>query len=97
MRYFIVLKSSCVLPWRGEPLYTWREMKALPWRRLTMSPCRNVYKDYRCLELSCDSQEALDSWKASLLQAGVHPDQAPPVSPPSPCSPLLLPCQSEED
>ncbi|XP_077963906.1 dynamin 3a isoform X2 [Gasterosteus aculeatus] len=40
---------------------------------------RNVYKDYRCLELSCDSQEALDSWKASLLQAGVHPDQAPPV------------------
>ncbi|KAM8874777.1 dynamin 3a isoform 6-T6 [Spinachia spinachia] len=34
---------------------------------------RNVYKDYRCLELACDSQEALDRWKASLLQAGVHP------------------------
>ncbi|XP_037325390.2 dynamin 3a isoform X2 [Pungitius pungitius] len=40
---------------------------------------RNVYKDHRCLELTCDSQEELDSWKASLLQAGVHPDQAPPV------------------
>lgn len=37
--------------------------------------CRNVYKDYRCLELACNSQEELDSWKASLLQAGVYPDK----------------------
>ncbi|XP_056895019.1 dynamin 3a isoform X1 [Takifugu flavidus] len=36
---------------------------------------RNVYKDYRCLELACNSQEELDSWKASLLQAGVYPDK----------------------
>ncbi|XP_042338778.1 dynamin 3a isoform X2 [Plectropomus leopardus] len=36
---------------------------------------RNVYKDYRCLELACDSQEELDSWKASLLQAGVYPEK----------------------
>ncbi|KAE8294567.1 Dynamin-1 [Larimichthys crocea] len=36
---------------------------------------RNVYKDYKCLELACDSQEELDSWKASLLQAGVYPEK----------------------
>ncbi|XP_041792105.1 dynamin 3a [Chelmon rostratus] len=36
---------------------------------------RNVYKDYRCLELACNSQEELDSWKASLLQAGVYPEK----------------------
>uniref|UniRef100_A0A8C2XRV4 Interferon-induced GTP-binding protein Mx n=1 Tax=Cyclopterus lumpus TaxID=8103 RepID=A0A8C2XRV4_CYCLU len=34
---------------------------------------RNVYKDYKCLELACGSPEELDSWKASLLQAGVYP------------------------
>lgn len=36
---------------------------------------RNVYKDYKCLELACYSQEELDSWKASLLQAGVYPER----------------------
>ncbi|XP_026201146.1 dynamin 3a isoform X2 [Anabas testudineus] len=36
---------------------------------------RNVYKDYRCLELACNSQEELDSWKASLLRAGVYPEK----------------------
>ncbi|XP_075038557.1 dynamin-3 isoform X2 [Mixophyes fleayi] len=36
---------------------------------------RNVYKDHRCLELACDSQEEVDSWKASLLRAGVYPDR----------------------
>ncbi|XP_069824086.1 dynamin-3 [Dendropsophus ebraccatus] len=36
---------------------------------------RNVYKDYRCLELACDSQEEVESWKASLLRAGVYPDR----------------------
>ncbi|KAM3619444.1 uncharacterized protein V6R79_008292 [Siganus canaliculatus] len=37
---------------------------------------RNVYKDYKCLELACNSQEELDSWKASFLQAGVYPEKA---------------------
>lgn len=37
--------------------------------------CRNVYKDYKCLELACNSQEELDSWKASLLRAGVYPEK----------------------
>ncbi|XP_031430690.1 dynamin-3, partial [Clupea harengus] len=37
---------------------------------------RNVYKDYRHLELACDTQEEVDSWKASLLRAGVYPEKA---------------------
>nr|XP_033816906.1 dynamin-3 isoform X3 [Geotrypetes seraphini] len=37
---------------------------------------RNVYKDYRYLELACDAQEEVDSWKASLLRAGVYPDKS---------------------
>ncbi|KAM9761479.1 dynamin 3a [Menidia menidia] len=36
---------------------------------------RNVYKDYKCLELACNTQEELDSWKASLLRAGVYPER----------------------
>ncbi|XP_067368538.1 dynamin 3a isoform X2 [Channa argus] len=36
---------------------------------------RNVYKDYKCLELGCNSQEEVDSWKASLLRAGVYPEK----------------------
>uniref|UniRef100_A0A7N5ZRD0 Interferon-induced GTP-binding protein Mx n=1 Tax=Anabas testudineus TaxID=64144 RepID=A0A7N5ZRD0_ANATE len=31
---------------------------------------RNVYKDNRTLELACDSQDDVDSWKSSLLRAG---------------------------
>ncbi|XP_076873359.1 dynamin 3a isoform X3 [Brachyhypopomus gauderio] len=38
---------------------------------------RNVYKDYRHLELACDTQEEVDSWKASLLRAGVYPEKTP--------------------
>ena len=37
--------------------------------------CRNVYKDHKQLELSADSQEDMDSWKASLLRAGVYPER----------------------
>ncbi|XP_021178254.2 dynamin-1a isoform X5 [Fundulus heteroclitus] len=36
---------------------------------------RNVYKDYRQLELACESQEDLDAWKASFLRAGVYPER----------------------
>lgn len=38
---------------------------------------RNIYKDYRSLDLACSSQEELDGWKASLLQAGVYPERVP--------------------
>lgn len=40
---------------------------------------RNVYKDLRQIELACDTQEDVDSWKASFLRAGVYPekDQVP--------------------
>uniref|UniRef100_A0A8C0YKP1 dynamin GTPase n=1 Tax=Cyprinus carpio carpio TaxID=630221 RepID=A0A8C0YKP1_CYPCA len=42
---------------------------------------RNVYKDLRQIELACDTQEDMDSWKASFLRAGVYPekDQAAPA------------------
>lgn len=49
-----------------------------------MSPCvtvcRNVYKDNRTLELACDSQEDVESWKSSLLRAGVYPEKVTTVS-----------------
>jgi len=34
-----------------------------------------VYKDQKQLELSADSQEDVDSWKASFLRAGVYPEK----------------------
>lgn len=36
---------------------------------------RNVYKDYKQLELSANSQDEVDSWKASFLRAGVYPER----------------------
>uniref|UniRef100_A0A8C1PGB8 dynamin GTPase n=1 Tax=Cyprinus carpio TaxID=7962 RepID=A0A8C1PGB8_CYPCA len=36
---------------------------------------RNVYKDYRQLELACETQEDVDGWKASFLRAGVYPER----------------------
>ena len=36
---------------------------------------RNVYKDYKQLELSADKEEEIDNWKASLLRAGVYPER----------------------
>ncbi|CAG2208370.1 DNM1_3 [Mytilus edulis] len=35
---------------------------------------RNVYKDYKQLELSGESQDDIDSWKASFLRAGAKDD-----------------------
>ncbi|XP_066994181.1 dynamin isoform X1 [Anabrus simplex] len=37
---------------------------------------RNVYKDFKQLELSCENQDDVDSWKASFLRAGVYPEKA---------------------
>lgn len=34
-----------------------------------------MYKEYKQLELSCESQEDVDSWKASFLRAGVYPEK----------------------
>ncbi|XP_065209638.1 dynamin isoform X3 [Planococcus citri] len=41
---------------------------------------RNVYKDYKQLELSCENQDDVDSWKASFLRAGVYPEKATDTS-----------------
>lgn len=37
---------------------------------------RAVYKDCCFLELACDSQEDVGSWKTSLLRTGVSPDES---------------------
>jgi len=36
---------------------------------------RNIYKDLKQLELSCESTDEVDSWKASFLRAGVYPEK----------------------
>ncbi|XP_050430223.1 dynamin isoform X3 [Adelges cooleyi] len=41
---------------------------------------RNVYKDYKQLELSCETQDDVDSWKASFLRAGVYPEKTSDAS-----------------
>lgn len=37
---------------------------------------KNIYKDFKNLELSCETQEEVDSWKASFLRAGVYLDKS---------------------
>jgi len=36
---------------------------------------RNVCKDWKQLELSCEGADDVDSWKASFLRAGVYPEK----------------------
>ena len=36
---------------------------------------RNIFRDYKQLELSAETTEIVDSWKASLLRAGVFPER----------------------
>lgn len=35
----------------------------------------NVWKDYKQLELTCESSNDMDLWKASFLRAGVYPEK----------------------
>ena len=35
----------------------------------------NLYRNCKTLELSCQTQEEIDSWKASFLRAGVYPER----------------------
>lgn len=37
---------------------------------------RNIYKDFKFLELSCESQEDVETWKASFVRAGVYLDKS---------------------
>ncbi|CAH8442908.1 unnamed protein product [Schistosoma turkestanicum] len=37
-------------------------------------PKTNVYKDHKTLDLSADSEEAVEAWKAALVRAGVFHD-----------------------
>lgn len=52
-----------------------RQARGQSQERASSSHCRNVYKDLRQIELACDSQEDVDSWKASFLRAGVYPEK----------------------
>ena len=36
-----------------------------------------MYRDQKQLELSAETQEEVDSWKASFLRAGVYPEKTP--------------------
>ncbi|EFO88131.1 hypothetical protein CRE_11600 [Caenorhabditis remanei] len=36
---------------------------------------RNMYKDYKQLDLGCSCLEEVDAWKSSFLRAGVHPEK----------------------
>lgn len=47
--------------------------------RLTFILFRNVYKEYRVLELSAENNDELDTWKASFLRAGVYPEREKPA------------------
>lgn len=42
--------------------------------RLVNPETKNVYKDFKTLELSADTSDACEDWKASLLRAGVYPE-----------------------
>ncbi|CAH3017079.1 unnamed protein product [Porites evermanni] len=36
---------------------------------------KNLFKDYKSLELTGENQDVVDSWKASFLRAGVYPER----------------------
>lgn len=36
---------------------------------------KNVFKEFKQLELSCGTQDDVDGWKASFLRAGVYPEK----------------------
>ncbi|KAI6229703.1 Dynamin GTPase [Aphelenchoides fujianensis] len=41
---------------------------------------KNIYKDYKQLELSANNLDEVDAWKASFLRAGVYPEKDQPVA-----------------
>lgn len=42
--------------------------------------CSFFPQDYKQLELSCESTDDVDSWKASFLRAGVYPEKDTPAN-----------------
>ena len=49
-----------------------------------------MYKDYKQLELSAESQEEMDNWKASFLRAGVYPEKTQTSGDDSVCMLIML-------
>ncbi|KAK3782581.1 hypothetical protein RRG08_028075 [Elysia crispata] len=69
-----VCSSVGDVSWKGENSRQASRSRGTDSPRLS-SRSQNVYKDYKQLELSADSQEEVDSWKASFLRAGVYPER----------------------
>lgn len=44
--------------------------------RAVCDSCLLPFQDFKALELSCETQDEVDSWKASFLRAGVYPEKA---------------------
>uniref|UniRef100_A0A2I2YQF5 dynamin GTPase n=1 Tax=Gorilla gorilla gorilla TaxID=9595 RepID=A0A2I2YQF5_GORGO len=78
--YWFVLTAESLSWYKDEEVSEPIPLGSLPdpWQGQACAPhcpCRNVYKDLRQIELACDSQEDVDSWKASFLRAGVYPEK----------------------
>lgn len=41
---------------------------------------RNIYKDYKQLELSANNADEVENWKAAFLRAGVYPEKDHPIT-----------------
>lgn len=53
---------------------------------------RNVYRDYKTLDLSCESAEETEAWKASFYRAGVYLDRS--TTPTTHSNQLVQPIQT---
>lgn len=54
-------------------------MKVSLWLEFTVCVC-GKFQDYKQLDLSCETQDDVDSWKASFLRAGVYPEKVSDTS-----------------
>ena len=45
------------------------------WFRWAVASFLNLFPNRKQLELSCETQDDVDSWKASFLRAGVYPEK----------------------
>lgn len=48
--------------------------------RFVIDRCIDREQDYKQLEVSCETVDDIDSWKASFLRAGVYPEKASDTS-----------------
>uniref|UniRef100_A0A4W5K122 dynamin GTPase n=1 Tax=Hucho hucho TaxID=62062 RepID=A0A4W5K122_9TELE len=74
--YWFVLTAESLSWYKDDEVRLWLYIHTgFKSKQLPLCIHRNVYKDYRQLELACESQEEIDGWKASFLRAGVYPER----------------------